>query len=108
MVRHERVCVDVDVVRRDGYASDVSAGGVCLLTAAPVRTRYLFVAFEGVPPVAGRAALVRVVRGEPVGFLAQLGWRPAAAVQRQPRFRASQRQLRLFAAACCRRSASSD
>jgi hypothetical protein len=50
-------------------------------------------------------SMVRLVRGEPVGFLATLGWRPAAAVQRQPRFRASQRQLRLFAAACCGRIA---
>jgi hypothetical protein len=46
--------------------------------------------------------MLRLVRGEPVGFFAMFGWRQAQ-VRRQPQFRASERQLRLFACACCRR-----
>ncbi len=42
-------------------------------------------------------SMLRLVRGEPDDFLTLVRWR------KQPSFRASERQLRLFAIACCRR-----
>lgn len=45
---------------------DVSLGGVCVATDAPLPTKYLFAAFDGVGPTAGQAILIRVVRVQTV------------------------------------------
>jgi len=47
-----------------GKCKDVSLGGLAFATAAEIRTKYMYVAFEGVPAIAGLAILARTVRSE--------------------------------------------
>jgi serine/threonine protein kinase len=49
----------------EGRCRDVSLGGVCFATNSPVKTRYAFVAFGGVPKVDGLAVLVQLLRSTP-------------------------------------------
>jgi serine/threonine protein kinase len=45
-----------------GYCRDVSAGGLCVVLAAPPATKYFYAAFNEVAETAGHAILVRTVR----------------------------------------------
>jgi serine/threonine protein kinase len=45
-----------------GRCRDVSAGGVCFATEVPLKTRYAYLAFEGVPDAHGAAVLMKILR----------------------------------------------
>ncbi len=45
---------------------DVSMGGICVATDAPLSTKYAYAAFDEVGPTAGQAILVRFLRSQPV------------------------------------------
>jgi serine/threonine protein kinase len=74
--KHPRVPADFPValypIHSDGSVDaaiparckDVSAGGVGLVVAGPLPTKYVFAVFEGVPAAAGHAVLLRLVRKE--------------------------------------------
>jgi hypothetical protein len=45
---------------------DVSMGGICVATDAPLSTKYAYAAFDEVGPTTGQAILVRFLRSQPV------------------------------------------
>jgi serine/threonine protein kinase len=49
------------------HCRDISAGGLCVITDAPLQTKYAFATFDGVPYTAGQAILVRWVRTQTLG-----------------------------------------
>jgi hypothetical protein len=55
--------IDVPIHAR---CRDVSLGGLCVATDAPLPTKYAFAAFDGVGAVAGQAILVRFLRTQAV------------------------------------------
>ncbi len=55
--------IDVPVHAR---CRDVSLGGLCVATDAPLPTRYAYATFDGIGPTAGQAILVRFLRSQAV------------------------------------------
>jgi hypothetical protein len=76
--KHPRVAADFAVtlypIHSDGgidvpvhaRCRDVSLGGLCLATDAPLPTKYSYAAFDGIGAVAGQAILVRFLRTQAV------------------------------------------
>ena len=55
--------IDVPIFAR---GRDVSVGGLCVVTDAPLPTKYAYAAFDGIGPTGGQAILVRFLRSQPV------------------------------------------